>query len=246
MLSAGIRTVTKGKSMINNQQGGILSKIFIIPVGVALMVGFFFLGYYVGKYQSKPSTSGEIAPPLPEVPSSTGTRKEEFTFYKTLTDNTDKTVSIDLKAKPAKEESNPEKQQSSPETPKKPPVQSAPKEKRIEIKVEKEAPSPVKPKQAVSNKPQTSAKKESARASTSVKLRYTVQTASYQEKEMAEDEVKRLKKRGYAAFISSSQLPGKGIWYRVRLGSFSNRSAAEKLQKTIHAKEGTSTIVLIE
>jgi DedD protein len=220
--------------MINNQQGGILSKIFIIPLGVAIMVGFFFLGYYVGKYQSKSSTSGEIAPPLPEVPSSTGTQKEEFTFYKTLTDNTDKTVSIDLKAKPAKEEIKPEKQQ------------AAPKEKRIEIKVEKEAPSPVKPKETYSNQAQTSAKKESAKASTGVKLRYTLQTASYQEKEMAEDEVRRLKQRGYAAFISSSQLPGKGIWYRVRLGSFSNRSAAEKLQKTVHAKEGISPIITIE
>jgi len=220
--------------MINNQQGGILSKIFIIPVGVALMVGFFFLGYFVGKYQNKSSTSGEIAQPLPEVSSGTGTKKEEFTFYKTLTDNTDKTVSIDLKAKPANEEKKPEK------------PQAAPKEKRIEIKVEKEAPSPVKPKQASSNQPQTSAKKESARASTDVKLRYTLQTASYQEKEMAEDEVKRLKKSGYAAFISSSHLPGKGIWYRVRLGSFSNRSAAEKLQKTIHSKEGISPIITIE
>jgi len=104
----------------------------------------------------------------------------------------------------------------------------------------------VKPKQAVSYQPQTSAKTESAKASTGVKLRYTEQTASYQEKEMAEDEVRRLKKRGYAAFISSSQLPGKGIWYRVRLGSFSNKAAAEKLQKTIHAKEGISPIILLE
>jgi cell division protein FtsN len=220
--------------MINNQHGGILSKIFIIPVGVALMVGFFFLGYYVGKYQSKSSTSGEVAQPLPEVSSGTGTIKEEFTFYKTLTDNTDKTVSIDLKARPAKDEKKPEQQQ------------AAPKEKRIEIKVEKEAPSPMKPRQASSNKPQTAAKKESSMVSTGVKLRYTVQTASYQEKGMAEDEVKRLKQRGYAAFIYSSQLPGKGIWYRVRLGSFPNKAAAEKLQKTIHAKEGISPIITIE
>ncbi len=234
MLSAGIVNVMKGKSMINNQQGGILSKIFIIPVGVALMVGFFFLGYYVGKYQSKSSTSGEISQPLPEVSSGTGTKKEEFTFYKTLTDNTDKTVSIDLKARPAQEEKRPEKQQ------------AAPMEKRVEIKVEREALSPVKPKQASSNQSQTSTKKESAKSSAGVKLRYTVQTASYQEKEMAEDEVKRLKQRGYAAFIYSSQLPGKGIWYRVRLGSFSNKAAAEKLQKTIHAKEGISPIITIE
>ena len=231
--------------MIKDQKGGILSKIFIIPVGVTLMVGFFFLGYYVGKYQSKSVVSEEIAPPLPEVSSSTGTQKEEFTFYKTLTDNTDKTVSIDLKAKPAKGENRTEKQQAAPEPFKKIPVQSVPKEKQIEIKVEKET-SSVKPKQVMSNQPQTSAKKEPAKASTSVKLRYTVQTASYPEKDMAEDEAKRLKKRGYAAFISSSELPGKGSWYRVRLGSFSNKAAAEKLQKAIKAKEGISPIITIE
>ena len=175
-----MRQVTKGKSMINDQRGGILSKIFIIPFGVALMVGFFFLGYYVGKYQSKSNPSGENAQPLPEVSSSTGTHKEEFTFYKTLTDNTDKTVSIDLKARPAKEEIKPDKQQ------------SALNDKRIEIKVEKETPSPMKPKQAASNQPQTAAKKDSSQVSTNVRLRYTVQTASYQEKGMAEDEVEKI------------------------------------------------------
>lgn len=218
--------------------------LFIIPVGAALMVGFFFLGYYVGKYQGKSGVSEETAQPLPEMSSSTGTKQEEFTFYKTLTDKTDKTVSIELKAKPEKEEHNPEKQQAATETPRKIPVQSVPKERRIEIKIEKKTPSPVKSKQTASKQPP--AKKETAAASRGIKLRYTLQTASYQEKEMAEDEVKRLKKRGYAAFIASSGIPGKGMWYRVRLGSFLNKAAAEKLQKTIQSKEGISPIILIE
>ena len=231
--------------MIKNQKGGILSKIFIVPVGVALMVGFFFLGYYVGKYQAKSGVSEEIAQPLPEIPSSTGTKQEEFTFYKTLTDKTDKTVSIDLKANPAKEENKPEKQQAATETPIKVPVQSLPKEKRIELKVEKAQPAPVKSAQAVSKQPPP-AKKETAAAAGGAKVRYTLQTASYQDKEMAEDEVKRLKKRGYAAFITSSEIPGRGKWYRVRLGSFLNKSAAENLQKTIQSKDGISPIILIE
>ena len=29
---------------MKNERGGIISKLFIIPAGVALMVGFFFLG----------------------------------------------------------------------------------------------------------------------------------------------------------------------------------------------------------
>jgi cell division septation protein DedD len=63
---------------------------------------------------------------------------------------------------------------------------------------------------------------------------------------MAEDEVKRLKKRGFAAFVVSSELPGKGVWHRVRLGSFSSRAAAEKLQKAIHEKEKILAIVVLE
>jgi len=230
--------------MIQNQKGGILSKIFIIPLGVALLAGFFFLGYYVGKYQGKSNATEEIAQPLPEIPSGTEPKHEEFTFYKTLTDKTDKTVSIDLKAKPASEENKSEKQQAETDTLTKIPVQSVPKEKHIEIKVEKEAPSPVKSTHMAS-KPAAD-KKESVTSSSGVKLRYTLQTASYQEKDMAEDEVRRLKKQGYAAFIVASKVSGKGTWYRVRLGSLPDKSAAEKLQKTIKSKTGISPMILIE
>jgi cell division protein FtsN len=206
---------------MNNERGGILSKIIIIPVGVVLMTGFFFLGYYVGRYQSKSGGSGEIAQPLPEIASSTGQKQEEFTFYKTLTDKTDRTVSIDLKPRPVKAENKPVKQQITAEAP-----------RTISISVPKQPPPP--------------AKREPAAASSSTKLRYTVQTASYQERVMAEDEVKRLKKRGFAAFVVSSELPGKGVWHRVRLGSFSNKPAAERLQKSVREKEGLLTIVVLE
>ena len=63
---------------------------------------------------------------------------------------------------------------------------------------------------------------------------------------MAQDEVKRLKRRGFAAFVVSSELPGKGVWHRVRLGSFTNKAAAERLQKSVREKEGLSTIVVLE
>ncbi len=204
---------------MNNERGGIISKIFIIPMGVALMVGFFFLGYYVGKYQSKSGPSGESAPPLPEIASGTGQKLEEFTFYKTLTDRNDKTVSIELKPKPMKEDLRPGKEA---------------------------FPSAI-PKQAESRQPPPPlGKRELAAASTSVRLRYTVQTASYQERTMAEDEVQRLKKHGFAAFVLSSEMPGKGMWHRVRIGSFSTKAAAEKLQRMIHEKERLLGIVVLE
>jgi cell division septation protein DedD len=207
---------------MNNERGGILSKIIMIPAGVVLVAGFFFLGYYVGRYQSKSEVTGEIAQPLPEIESSAGQKQEEFTFYKTLTDKTDRTVSIDLKPQPVKEESKPVKQQTTAEAPKTIPVSPVPKQ------------------------PPPTTKRDTAATPSSTKLRYTVQTASYQERHMAEDEVKRLKKRGFAAFVVSSELPGKGVWHRVRLGSFSNKAAAERLQKSVREKEGLSTLVVLE
>jgi cell division protein FtsN len=204
--------------MVYNERGGIISKIFMIPIGVTLMVGFFFLGYYVGKYQSKSGASGEITRPLPEItPPVTGRKQEEFTFYKTLTDRSDKTVSIELKPKPMKEELNPGK----------------------------EAFPPAGSKQVESQQPQLPSKREPA-ASSFGKLRYTVQTASYQERAIAEDEMQRLKKRGFAAFILSSEMPGKGMWHRVRIGSFSTKAAAEKLQRMVHEKERLLGIVVLE
>jgi alanyl-tRNA synthetase len=77
-------------------------------------------------------------------------------------------------------------------------------------------------------------RKETVPAAASAgKIRYTVQVASYPDKVLAEDEMKRMKKRGYAAFIAASELPDKGTWYRVRLGSFSTKTAAERLANEI-------------
>jgi len=232
---------------MNNQRGGILSTLFVIPIGVALMVGFFFLGYYVGKYQSKPGKQGEIIPPLPEMLSKNLPDKEEFTFYKTLTDKSDKTVSIELKPRSRSEAGKPVKKQIAAETPKPAIVRPAPKEKKLEITIEKDTSVPTQAKQTASKQTQAQQKKEPAAAASSTTLvRYTLQLASYQDKETADSDVKKMKKRGYAAFIVSAELPGKGMWHRVRLGSFANKASAEKLQKELHAKEGLSPMVVTE
>jgi len=232
--------------MITNQHGGIISKLFIIPVGVALMAGFFFLGYYTGKYQSRTTAQTETVLPLPEMASKTPAKQEEFTFYKTLADKENKTVSIDLKPRPAEDTALVEKKQPPTESSKRTIAQSVPKDRKAEPKIEKPA-SLAATKESVVRKPQVLTKKEPVIvASSNSKLRYTLQIASYQEKEAAEEDVKKMKKHGYAAFIVSSELPGKGMWHRVRVGSFSNKSAAEKLQKEIHAKEGSAPIIVIE
>ncbi len=205
--------------MTTNERGGIISKILLIPAGVALMAGFFFLGYYVGKYQSRSLAQNQRPAPLPEVEPINPPKQDEFTFYKTLTEKENKTVSIDLNPKPEAEEKRADKK----------PADGEPARNKTAALVQ------ALPKQ------QVPAKKEAAS-----KLRYTLQLASYQEKEMAEEDVKRMKQRGFAAFVVASAVEGKGTWYRVRLGSFSNKASAEKLQRELRAKEGVSAFITIE
>ena len=68
------------------------------------MIGFFFLGYYVGKYQCKTDKPNEIVVPLPEVVSKNLPKKEEFTFLQNPDRQGKRTVSIELKPKAEHEE----------------------------------------------------------------------------------------------------------------------------------------------
>jgi len=228
------------RKIMNNERGGIISKIVLIPVALALMAGFFFLGYFVGKYQSKSGTLADAMPPMPEIISKNLPKQDEFTFYKTLTDKSDKTVSIDLKPKSVAGETHVDKK---PATDVKG-AQQPQNDQKMEGSTDRDKASEAgqgAPKQQVSAKKETlSAQKPNSR------LRYTLQIASYQEKGMAEDDIKKMKQRGYSAFMVTSDLQGKGTWYRVRLGSFSNKASAEKLQKELRAKEGISPFITIE
>ncbi len=229
---------------MNNERGGIISKIVLIPVALALMAGFFSLGYFVGKYQSKSGTLADVMPPMPEIISKNLPKQDEFTFYKTLTDKHDKTVSIDLKPKSAEGEKHVDKKPAADETARVKGAQQPQNDKKIEGSDDRDKTAEAgqgAPKQQILAKKETvSAQKPNS------KLRYTLQIASYQEKEIAEDDIKKMKQRGYSAFIVTSDLPGKGTWYRVRLGSFASKALAEKLQKELRAKEGISPFITIE
>ncbi len=230
---------------MDNERGGIISKLFIIPAGIALMLAFFFLGYYVGKYEKKQGSSAGALPPLPEVVSKNLPKPEEFTFYKTLTEKENKTVSIDLKPKASSPETKPEKKDSTAAAKER--DQTAAAEKGTNDKAEKKSAQPEPVKQAVIKpSPAPEKKTASAKQPASPKLRYAIQLSAHQERQEAEDAVKRMKQNGFAAYIVASELPGRGPWFRVRLGSFTNRGAAEKLQKAVTDKVGVSSIIVIE
>lgn len=212
--------------MIRNERGGIISSMFTIPIIVALMAGFFFLGYYVGKYQSK-TNKAEVIVPLPEIVSK-NLPEQDFTFYKTLTEKGNKTVSIELKTKTENPKAEPENKEV---------------DRVRKIELNKETKPEVKPKMPAAPR-QAEPKQQISKSEP--RLRYTLQVASYQEKEQADEDVKKLKQRGFAAFVQSTEIEGKGTWYRVRLGSFSSRTSAEKLQKELQAKADVAPLITLE
>lgn len=60
---------------------------------------------------------------------------------------------------------------------------------------------------------------------------FTLQLSAFSARKDAEDFARRVKDAGYRPFVVSSDLPGKGVLYRVRVGDFASKDAAlaEKL-----------------
>ena len=101
-------------------------------------------------------------------------------------------------------------------------------------------------KAPVEKKKWTPKKKEPLKSVVSEKnnKKYTIQVASLKDAESADNMVSDLKKKGYLAYKSLAKVPGKGIWYRVRIGDFNNdKEAAAILGKL--KKDNMSAIVVL-
>jgi cell division septation protein DedD len=57
---------------------------------------------------------------------------------------------------------------------------------------------------------------------------YVVQVSSWKAKPKADEEVMRLKRKGFNAFVTQVEIPGRGIWYRVKVGGFKSLQEAEQ------------------
>jgi cell division protein FtsN len=94
---------------------------------------------------------------------------------------------------------------------------------------------PVKPR-----KSQQSTKKSNTKTSGKT---YTIQAASVKLVSDADRLVASLKKKGYPAYRAIGKIPGKGIWYRVRIGEYSSRADAGRMLQKLK-KEGMKPIVV--
>ena len=100
-------------------------------------------------------------------------------------------------------------------------------EETLKTDIPQKQPKPL-PKQTVSKpkKPVVSKKTATIKKSAKENKNFTIQVAALKDSKIADILVAKLKKRGYPAYRSIGKIPGKGIFYRIRIGSFKNRAEA--------------------
>jgi cell division septation protein DedD len=72
---------------------------------------------------------------------------------------------------------------------------------------------------------------------------FTIQVASLRDSRDADKLVNKLKKGGYPAYRSIGKIPGKGIWFRVRVGYFKSRTEADLTLKRLKNEKLKAVIV---
>ena len=74
---------------------------------------------------------------------------------------------------------------------------------------------------------------------------YTIQAASVKDPKDADRLVQKLKKGGYPAYRVIGKIPGKGIWFRVRIGEYKRKSEALSVMNKMK-KEGLKPILVMK
>jgi cell division protein FtsN len=71
----------------------------------------------------------------------------------------------------------------------------------------------------------------------------TIQAASLKNRSEAVELVKKLNQKGYSAYKTVAVVPNKGVWFRVRIGEFNNKTEAASTMKRLK-KDGFKPILL--
>ena len=71
----------------------------------------------------------------------------------------------------------------------------------------------------------------------------TVQVASVKNVQDAGRLIVTLKKKGFPAYMSSATIPGKGTWYRVRVGSYENKTQADRTLNKLKKQKYNGIII---
>jgi DedD protein len=72
---------------------------------------------------------------------------------------------------------------------------------------------------------------------------FTIQVSASQDKFEVDGVVQKLRAAGYSPYVVDAQIPGKGRWYRVRLGHFGTKVDAERYLKDFKRETRSDAIV---
>ena len=72
---------------------------------------------------------------------------------------------------------------------------------------------------------------------------FTVQISAHREESLARKAAKRLRGKGLDAFVNRVQVKGKGRWFRVQVGRFGDRDAAQRMADRLSRILGRKVIV---
>jgi DedD protein len=207
------------------------SQLVLLSAGFTLVtVAIFFLGILVGTgieerkllKKEEPLVKIPVQPLLPG--SKAGTPKEEMTFYDTLANA--QTATKAKEGKPAEKGTKSEAKEGQATAKQVPPASA--KDRTLSLSgVKKET-------QAEKLSGSQAAKTKSAR-----EANWTVQVNAYPNERDAEALAKKLKDKGYDAYVASTNVKGRA-WYRVRVGHLETREQAQDLQETLRQKENLS------
>ena len=74
--------------------------------------------------------------------------------------------------------------------------------------------------------------------------RYTLQVISYRDAQEARVFASALRKRGHGAYVTTGDVEGRGMHWRVRIGPFETRQEAQDYRTTFEREEGMNTFIV--
>lgn len=80
-------------------------------------------------------------------------------------------------------------------------------------------------------------KKADAKKNDATASHFTLQLSAFPEKTDAEEFMHKIQTAGYKPFLVSSEVPGKGVYFRVRVGDYSSRQGAAEAKAEFERKQ---------
>jgi cell division protein FtsN len=220
----------RGTLTLNRLQAGVLLGFVAISLLLTFGAGFMIGMWYRASEHMTPFAAHESSVIAPESPP----RGQDMTFYTTLAPEPaakpSGTVSTTLPPQPI-QSARGAMTAPPPQPASLPPAKAPERGRPLEMSSLQQKPGPSSARQVL---PQPS------------EAGYSVQVGSFRAREEAEQLRHRLTQKGYPVWVQPSIVAGQGIWYRVRVGHFPDRAAADRVAQRLAAQERVSIMVTEE